>query len=41
LPPPAVNTQPGVNVRLNREIVPPTSVPDHTTKLLEKSEENS
>ena len=41
LPPPAVNTQPWRPRAQTAEIVPPTSVPDHTTKLLEKSEENS
>jgi hypothetical protein len=41
LPPPAVNTQPWRQRPETAEIVPPTSVPDHTTKLLEKSEENS
>jgi hypothetical protein len=41
LPPPAVNTQPWRQRPDTAEIVPPTSVPDHTTKLLEKSEENS
>jgi hypothetical protein len=41
LPPPAVNTQPWRQRPQTAEIVPPTSVPDHTTKLLEKSEENS
>jgi hypothetical protein len=40
LPPPAVNTQPWRARPDTAEIVPPTSVPDHTTKLLEKSEEN-
>jgi hypothetical protein len=38
LPPPAVNTQPWRARPDTAEIVPPTSVPDHTTKLLEKSE---
>jgi hypothetical protein len=38
LPPPAVNTQPWRARSDTAEIVPPTSVPDHTTKLLEKSE---
>lgn len=37
LPPPAVNTQ-GWRRSDTAEIVPPTSVPDHTTKLLEKSD---
>ena len=41
LPPPAVNTQPWRQRPETAEIVPPTSVPDHTTKLLEKSEEKS
>ncbi len=41
LPPPAVNTQPWRPRPQTAEIVPPTSVTDHTTKLLEKSEENS
>jgi len=41
LPPPAVNTQPWRQRPDTAEIVPPTSVPDHTTKLLEKSEEKS
>lgn len=41
LPPPAVNTEPWRHRPQTAEIVPPTSVPDHTTKLLEKSEENS
>ena len=41
LPPPAVNTEPWRPRSQTAEIVPPTSVPDHTTKLLEKSEENS
>lgn len=41
LPPPAVNTQPWRQRPDTAEIVAPTSVPDHTTKLLEKSEENS
>jgi len=40
LPPLAVNTQPWRQRPVTAEIVPPTSVPDHTTKLLEKSEEN-
>ena len=38
LPPPAVNTQPWRARSDTAEIVTPTSVPDHTTKLLEKSE---
>lgn len=38
LPPPAVNTQPWRARPDTAEIVPPTSVPDHTTKLLEKNE---
>lgn len=38
LPPPAVNTQPWRARPDTAEIVPPTSVPDHTTKLLEKSD---
>ena len=38
LPPPAVNTQPWRARPDTAEIVPPTSVPDHTTKLLEKTE---
>lgn len=38
LPPPAVNTQPWRQRPETAEIVPPTSVPDHTTRLLEKSE---
>jgi hypothetical protein len=38
IPPPAVNTQPWRARPDTAEIVPPTSVPDHTTKLLEKSE---
>jgi len=38
LPPPAVSTQPWRARSDTAEIVPPTSVPDHTTKLLEKSE---
>lgn len=37
LPPPAVNTQPWRPRSDTAEIIPPTSVPDHTTKLLEKS----
>jgi hypothetical protein len=41
LPPAAVNTNPWRQRPETAEIVPPTSVPDHTTKLLEKSEENS
>ena len=41
LPPPAVNTQPWRQRPQTAEIVPPTSVPDHTTKLLEKSEEKN
>ena len=41
LPPPSVNTQPWRQRPDTAEIVPPTSVPDHTTKLLEKSEEKS
>jgi len=41
LPPPAVNTQPWRQRPETAEIVPPTSVPDHTTRLLEKSEEKS
>lgn len=41
IPPPAVNTQ-GWRARPETaEIVPPTSVPDHTTKLLEKSDEKN
>lgn len=38
LPPPNVSTQPWRARPDTAEIVPPTSVPDHTTKLLEKSE---
>lgn len=38
LPPPAVSTQPWRARPDTAEIVPPTSVPDHTTKLLEKNE---
>ena len=38
LPPPSVSTQPWRARPDTAEIVPPTSVPDHTTKLLEKSE---
>jgi hypothetical protein len=39
LPPPAVNTQPWRSRSQTAEIMqPPTSVTDHTTKLLEKSE---
>jgi hypothetical protein len=39
LPPPAVNTQPWRTRSQTSEILqPPTSVTDHTTKLLEKSE---
>lgn len=38
LPPPAVGTQPWRARPETAEIVPPTSVPDHTTKLLEKTE---
>ena len=38
LPPPAANTQPWRQRPQTEEIVPPSSVPDHTTKLLEKSE---
>ncbi|HEX5704029.1 MAG TPA: hypothetical protein VFX97_12565 [Pyrinomonadaceae bacterium] len=38
LPPPAVNTQPWRARPDTAEIMPPTSVPDHTTKLLEKTE---
>jgi hypothetical protein len=38
LPPPAVSTQPWRARPETAEIVPPTSVPDHTTKLLEKTE---
>jgi hypothetical protein len=38
LPPPAVGTQPWRARPDTAEIVPPTSVPDHTTKLLEKTE---
>jgi hypothetical protein len=41
LPSPAVNTQPWRQRPETAEIAPPTSVPDHTTKLLEKSEEKS
>lgn len=41
LPPPAVNTQPWRARPDTAEIVPPTSVPDHTTKLLDKSEEKN
>ena len=41
LPPPAVNTQPWRPRSDTAEIVPPTSVPEHTTKLLEKSDENT
>lgn len=41
LPPPAVNTQPWRARPDTAEIVPPTSVPDHTTKLLEKSDEKN
>ena len=37
LPPPAVNTH-AWRRSDTAEIVPPTSVPDHTTKLLEKSD---
>lgn len=38
LPPPSVSTQPWRARPDTAEIVPPTSVPDHTTKLLEKTE---
>ena len=38
LPPPAVNTQPWRPRQDTAEIMAPTSVPDHTTKLLEKSD---
>jgi hypothetical protein len=39
LPPPAVNTQPWRSRSQTAEIMqPPTSVTDHTTRLLEKSE---
>lgn len=38
LPPPSVSTQPWRARPDTAEIVPPTSVPDHTTKLLEKNE---
>ena len=38
LPPPSVGTQPWRARPDTAEIVPPTSVPDHTTKLLEKTE---
>ena len=38
LPPPAVSTQPWRARPDTAEIVPPSSVPDHTTKLLEKNE---
>lgn len=38
MPPPAVGTQPWRARPDTAEIVPPTSVPDHTTKLLEKTE---
>lgn len=39
LPPPAVNTQPWRARPDTAEIIPPTSVPDHTTKLLERDSE--
>ncbi|MFZ0751085.1 MAG: hypothetical protein WAM70_17105, partial [Pyrinomonadaceae bacterium] len=38
LPPPSVSTQPWRARPDTAEIMPPTSVPDHTTKLLEKTE---
>lgn len=38
LPPPAVNTQPWRERPQTAEMMPPSSVTDHTTKLLEKSE---
>lgn len=38
LPPPSVSTQPWRARPDTAEIMPPTSVPDHTTKLLEKNE---
>ena len=38
LPPPSVSTQPWRARPDTAEIVPPTSVPDHTTKLLERNE---
>jgi hypothetical protein len=38
LPPPAVNTQPWRRSQTAEIMQPPTSVTDHTTKLLEKSE---
>lgn len=38
LPPSAVSTQPWRARPDTAEMVPPTSVPDHTTKLLEKTE---
>lgn len=38
LPPPSVSTQPWRARPETAEIVPPTSVPDHTTKLLDKNE---
>ena len=38
LPPPSVSTQPWRARPDTAEIVPPTSVPDHTTKPLEKTE---
>jgi hypothetical protein len=39
LPPPAVNTNPWRARADTAEIIPPTSVPDHTTKLLERDSE--
>src|SRR2546423_6030236 len=38
LPPPAANTQPWRERPQTAEMMPPSSVTDHTTKLLEKSE---
>ncbi|MGZ8835900.1 MAG: hypothetical protein ACXW3F_09305 [Pyrinomonadaceae bacterium] len=38
LPPPSVSTQPWRARPDTAEMMPPTSVPDHTTKLLEKTE---
>ena len=38
LPPPSVSTQPWRARPDTAEIMPPTSVPDHTTKLLDKTE---
>lgn len=41
LPPPAVGTQPWRARPDTAEIVPPTSVPDHTTKLLKNESEKN